>query len=450
MAAMNPEHESALADLLREALSSVAITQSRSGRVSPRDYKGMVQRYRSVYDPNLRLHTFTLDIQIGNAQVNEAILNLLRTELAQFLREDRTYSATYAILGGLGSGSSTEDILKNLLKAAIVKGPEAAAGAFYSEIASGYLPYREYFLLSGVKVEKEVHVGDGISLLPLPNNTQDLPGFLSDLFSFRVDSSEFLSKTLLSVDMSVAPLLHRPEQDYTLQSGPERHFSTAVRSADFRDFEPGKFFLALTLIGDHPVFSAIRWTSLSDDQIFNLRGGGSGHSQDTRSGSSTVFTDDQVHQAIDLYRKITGLPRSVERQLQTPIDRWIKSKTHQGHVDRMIDLGIAFESFYLRGIRDELSFRFRLRASLHLGDGMEERKLLKKRFRQIYDIRSEAVHEGTVPERVTVEGQDVRIGEFLEKSQELFKRSLLKVIETGRLPDWASIELGGEDEIDGD
>ena len=442
---MNREHEGTLAALLHGALKSVTITQSRAGGLHPRDYRRMVQRYRAVYDPTLRLHTFTFDIEIEDAKVKQPILNLLRTELAKFLREDRVYAATYAIHGGLGSGSSTEDILKSLLKAAIVNGPQAAAKAFYDESASGYLPYREYFLLSGIKVEKEVQVCDGISLVPLPNSTQHLPGFLSDLF--RVDSSDFLSKTLLTVDMSVSPLLHRPEQDYTIQSGPDRHFNIAVRSADHPDFDLGKFFLALTLVGENPVFTAIRWTYLSDDSIFDLRiSPGSGYSHDTRRASTTVFSEAQVREAVNLFGKITALPQGVYKRLQIPIDRWVKSKTHQGYVDRMIDLGIALESFYLCGIRDELSFRLRLRAALYLGDGIQQRTQLKKEVRQIYDIRSEAVHEGTVPEQVRVEGQTVRMSEFLERSQELFKRSLLKVIENGRLPDWDSIELGGEEE----
>ena len=442
-------NERPLSDLLREALSSVAITQGGSGRLDPHDYRRMVQRYRDVYDVNLRLHTFTYDVEIGDATVNERILSLLRAELAQFLREDKTHAATYAIFGGLGSGSSTEDVLKNLLKAAIVNGPNAAARAFYGELASGYLMYQQYFLLSGLRVENEIRVGDGVSLIPLPSSTQNLPGILSDLFG--VDSRDFLSKTLLRVDMSVSPLLHKPEQDYTIQTGPERHFSTSVRSNDLADLNPGEFFLALTLAGDHPVFSKISWTHLGDGQIFDLRiGFGSGYAQVARNASSAVFSEAQVRQAIELYRKITGLPSDVQGYLQIPIDRWIKSKTHQGYVDRMIDLGIAFESFYLRGIRNELSFRFGLRASLYLEDGVEQRALLKREIGQIYDIRSQAVHEGTVPQQVRIEGHDVRMMDFYERSQELFKRSLLKVIEKGRVPNWGSIELGGGDEPDDD
>ena len=440
---MNPEDEQALAALLRGALKSVSITRGTSEKLSISAYRQRVLRYRNVYDPNLRMLIGTYHINIEDSGVREAILRLLRVELEQFIHEDRTYAATFAIFGGMGSGSTVKEILENLAKAAIVHGPEAAAKAFYDEIDSGYLPYREYFLLTGVKVDKEVQVCDGISLVPLPNSTQHLPGFLADLF--RVDPSDFLSKTLLRVDMSVSPLLHKPDQDYTIQSGPDRHFNLHVHSADFPDFHPGKFFLALTLVGEYPALSAIRWTYLSDEHIFDLRiGTGSGYSHDTRNASSTVFSEVQVHQAVDLYEKITGLPQQVEQQLQIPIDRWIKSKTHQGYVDKMIDLGIAFESFFLRGINQEVTFRFSLRGSLYLEEGIEGRKRLKRELEEIYRCRSRAVHDGILPNDVNVNGQSIPIRQFIERSQELFRQSLMKVVDVGALPDWGSIELGGQ------
>ena len=363
--------------------------------------------------------------------------------MKQFLREDRTYAATYAIFGGLGSGSSVEDILQSLLRAAIVETPQRAAKDFFGEISNGYLPYQEYFLLTGVKVENEVQVFDGVSLIALSNKGDELPSYLPVLFG--KDPVDFLSKTLLRVDMSVSPVLHRPEEGYTFQSGPDRHFKIVLHSVQEPNFHPGKFFQALTLVGGNPVLSAMRWTHMSDEHIFNLRiGPGSGYSTSSTGASSTTLSEGQIRDAADLYRMITGLPQKVERALQVPIDRWMSSKTHQGYVDKMIDLGIAMESFYLRGIRDELSFRFRLRASLHLGKGIEERKRLKKEFEQVYRFRSGAVHEGTLPERVNVDGQSIPIGQYIERSQELFRRSLMKVIDTGVLPDWESIELGDD------
>ena len=439
---MNRANEPTLSALLQEALKTVIITRrSSQDRLAPNNYRRRVLTYRNFHNPSLWLDTFMYEPQIQDRVVREAVLDLLRSELKQFLREDRTYTATYAIFGGLGSGSSIEDILQSLLKAAIVETPQRAAKAFFSEVSGGYLPYQEYFLLTGVKVENEVQVFSGVSLVALSNKGDELPGHLPVLIGR--DSIDFLSKTLLRVDMSVSPVLQRPEEGYTLQSGPDRHFQTAVRSVEEPNFHPGKFFQALTLIGGNPVLSAMRWTHMSDEHIFDLRiGPGSGYSASSTEASSTALSETQIREAASLYRKITGLPQDVEKALQVPIDRWMKSKTHQGSVDKMIDLGIAMESFYLRGIRGELSFRFRLRGSLHLGGDMEERKQLKKEFGQIYKYRSGAVHEGTLPERVNVDEQSIPIGRYIERSQELFRRSLMKVIQSGVLPDWEDIELG--------
>ena len=440
---MNPENERSLAALLREALKSVTITHSRSGPIDPRHYRQMVRRYRSTYEPALQLQVYPYDVLIQDSAIAEAILNLLRNELKEFISGDKTLSASFAIVGGAGD-SPIRDIMRNLAKAAIVEGPESAAKALYASIARGHMVFQHYYLLNGIKVEKEIHVLDGISLIHLPSSTAGLPAYLPPMLN--VSSMDFLSKTLLKVDLSVSPILQNPADPYTPGSTPDERFHRRVHSTDVEDFCPETFFHALTLIGEHPVLDAIRWRHLSDDQILNLGMGiGSGYSYSLTptAASSTYFSEAQVGQAVDLYHKIVGLPPEVLKQLKIPIDRWMKSKTQQGYVDKMIDLGIAFESFFLSGISQEVTFRFSLRGSLYLEEGIEERTGLKKKLEAIYRYRSRAVHEGTLPDNVTVNGENVCIGQFIERGQELFKKSLLKAIENGSLPDWSVIELGG-------
>ena len=104
----------------RGHLAEASLTVSTS-----RTYRQSVLRSRQVYDPLLRLQTLGYRPRIMDSGVREAILNLLRDELKEFISEDRTYSASYPILGGMGGGSLVEDILENLVRAAIVEGPEA-------------------------------------------------------------------------------------------------------------------------------------------------------------------------------------------------------------------------------------------------------------------------------------------------------------------------------------
>lgn len=446
---MNFEEPRSLAELLREALNSVSISH-RSGPIHPSAYRQMVRRYRSIYDPNLRFHVLIYDIEIQNASIAEAIAKLLRNELKEVISDDKIYPASFAILGGV-AGAPMERVLRSLMHEAIVSGPEDAARSFYTSIARGYLIFQDYYLLSGIKVAKEVQVFEGISLIPLANSGADLPHYLPS--TFNLSSIEFLSKTLLRVDVSVSPILREPPKADAPLLGLDDGFHIAVDSTEVEDFYPERFFQALTLVGEQPVQAAMTWRHLSDDEIFDLSmGTGSGYSYSSRtSAASTDFSEAQIGQAVDLYHKIVGLPQDVLNHLQIPIDRWMKSMMPDGYEDNMIDLGIAMESFFLSGLRerDQLSFRFRLRGSLYLGQTLEQRGMLIREFREIYGCRSSAVHEGKLPDDVSVNGENIPIREFIKRSQNLFKRTLLKVIDSGEWPDWTIIELGGEQKEDG-
>ena len=106
-----------------------------------------MRRYRSTYEPTLRFQVYLYDIQIQDTAIAEAILNLLRKELQQFIRDDKTFSASFAIFGGAGGGSPIKDVLKNLIKEAIVGTPENVARAFYDSVARGYMYFRTIIFL---------------------------------------------------------------------------------------------------------------------------------------------------------------------------------------------------------------------------------------------------------------------------------------------------------------
>ena len=445
---MNSEKPSVLALLLREALKSVTISHSTLGPIQPSAYRQLVSRYRSIHDPNLRLHVYLYDIEIQNPPTAEAILRLLRNELKEVIRDDKVYSASFAILGGV-AGSPIEIVMKKLMKEAIVTGAEHAARSFYASIARRYLVFQDYYLLAGMRIAKEVQVLDGISLIPLSDSAADLPNYFPLVFD-KIPL-EFLTKTILRVDYHVSPILRYPLEDHARVRRLDEGFRTTVHSTEVEDFYPDKFFQALTFVGDQSVQAAMTWRHISDEEIFDLSmGNGSGYSRSfARSLVPTEFSEEQVRQALDLYYMIVGLPTDVMDQLTTPIDRWMKSKSQQEYVDKIIDLGIAFESFFLGDINQEVTFRFSLRGSLYLRDGLKERRRLKRELTEFYKYRSRAVHTGTLPDRVKVNGRTMRIGQFIERSQELFEQCLLKAIESRQLPDWNTIELGGDQETDG-
>ena len=140
--------------------------------------------------------------------------------------------------------------------------------------------------------------------------------------------------------------------------------------------------------------------------------------------------------------------------MRIPIDRWVRSKTDKDPVDKIIDLGIAFEAFYLSDIESptELSFRLRLHAASYLGKDKENRKALMKEFQDIYSWRSLAVHTGELPTKKSGKKRksftEEEVKQFIESAQDLCHQSIMKVLEDGRFPEWNDLILGGEVESD--
>ena len=309
---MNPENEQKLAALLHAALRGGKVTHSRFGTIEPSNYKQMVSRYRSTYEPNQRIYASLFDIQIRDASTAKAILDLLKDELNEFLLNDenffRALSASTTIVLDVDEESSVEIIRRNLVRAAIVDGPDNAARVFYASIARGHFLFHDYCLLAGIKVEKELPVLDGISLIPLPTTTADLPAYLPDVHD--VAPQQFVSKTVLKINRSVPLTLHEPADRFAFAFGPGQ-----------------RFFQALTLVGEQPVKDALMWRHHSEDALFDFRRvTGFTFMSPSSLGirDSAVFSEDQIRKATDVYQKIVDLPQDVLNYLQIPIDRWTR------------------------------------------------------------------------------------------------------------------------------
>ena len=170
-------------------------------------------------------------------------------------------------------------------------------------------------------------------------------------------------------------------------------------------------------------------------------------------GTPTEVGKADIEQAKYLYERLVDLGANDREKLQIPIDRWVASKTNRSHVDKIIDLGIAFEALYLSDITEptELSFRLRLHAAWHLGKDEENRKVLMKEFGEIYAWRSLVVHTGKLPEKRVSRTKrrpftHEEVKQFIERAQDLCRESILKILEDREFPDWNSLILGGEPE----
>ena len=250
---------------------------------------------------------------------------------------------------------------------------------------------------------------------------------------------DLLNDTILVVDASVSPVFINPVITVGDGNGiPDinRVFKCEDASGKPLDFDTKQFCDALSLITQRPVQPAMWWSHLDDDHICKVRTSYGGFSYAPTmlthrfhdSGPGDVA--DIVQEALSLYQARRDLAARAAARLAVPIDRWIRSHTDTSIVDKFIDLGIALESLYLNdGSTAELRFRLALHAAWHLGASGLERSRLMREFRAIYDLRSRAVHTGSVDDTQTTR-------ETLARAQEFCRRAIIKFITDGEFPDW--------------
>lgn len=444
--------------LLQEAKQEVVIRRGSHEHINVATYRANLQASRETYNLDLQTYMALFDPEIENRQIRERVLDFIETELASYVQDGKIHSATIAFLGGHSDGSPVHYILRNLIRRTIVDGEETAALAFAECTTNTSCVFYDYHLLYGLRVSKEVEVFDGIRLIPLSNAPEHLPAYLPKSFGRGMNVlkvENLLSKTLLRIDCEVSPVFHKPAQGYTLQSGPDAHFEIALKSKDVPKFDLSTFFQALSLECRCSVRAVARWTALDFYEIFDLGlGTGMGGAwssswslQDAQEARSRTVSDSELDEARQLYGALIDLPRKTKDALRVPIDRWTKSNGQRDPVDKMIDLGIAFESLYLSDsdYRAELRFRFALRASWHLGENQPARESLLDEFLKIYDWRSRAVHTGKLESRRGPKSLDPnKRGEFIDRAQELCSQSIRSIIVQRDLPNWKSLVLGAD------
>lgn len=476
---MNQDRKQELDSLLQDAMANLEIQyrpdlspmanleiqyrSDSSPHVVDSYRRHLLQRWEFSADPRILLH-FKPHIASETAKSN--LLNFIREELSEFIHEDRIQSVSVFITGvGSGGGYPLDVLLEQLLKIAIARGLEEAISTFDRTAKGKQVPFRFIALLEGIRLETELEVFEGIRLVPLSGSTSQLPPYLQDPLFTHLPTRFFLLKTLLVVDAAVSPVFLKPflEPFLSKNQGPPPlsdllpqlgiNFKSSPilkNSSSFEEVEEFRktFCHALSIACDSAVRITYQCRLFAEDELCNLNTFGIGSVSFPYlidlSGSATEAGEPEISKAKDLYNILVKLDSGTRNKLQIPIDRWIKSKTTQSLEDKMIDLGIAFESIYLSDIneRSELSFRVRLRAAWHLAKNKEERQEFLDEFKEIYAQRSRAVHDGKLSPTVKMKGKSVSTQEFIENAQALCRQSIIKIMEKGRFPNWNDLILG--------
>ncbi len=454
---MTENRKQELARLLHEAVANLEIQLRPANRsqlvtIDLHEYRRDLQESWTSHSLNSASMVMRYEINITNDAIKSKLLDLIREEFDQFIHEDRIRSVCLFIGGGPTGGYSLDCLLEQLLKIAIVHGIERAISDFDRCTENRHAPFQHIALLEGIRVEAEIQVFEGVRLVPLPTSGSELSNYLPDTVFFNMPAYSLLGKTLLIIDAFMSPIFHKPlhnqfhEDDFPFQIGVTGWKSPKFEIGDFHK----KFCQALSFVCNSAVQISLEWRFLAKDLLFNWSTlGTSGftcyNNNIDRFGRLATIGEGQIDEAKSRYEILDNFASDVATKLQIPIDRWIKSKTNQNTVDKVIDLGIAFEALYLSetNYNREIRFRFSLHAAWHLEKCKGKRKALMKKFKTIYDKRSEAVHTGKLPKAVKIgKGQFVSISEFITEAQDLCRKSIMKILEDGKFPDWNDLILG--------
>jgi Apea-like HEPN len=143
----------------------------------------------------------------------------------------------------------------------------------------------------------------------------------------------------------------------------------------------------------------------------------------------------------------SALDENCRLRLRMPLDRLNRSYlAGMRSVDKAIELGIALESLYApTKLNEGIAFAVRTRAARFLGGSFEERQETVKTLRDVYDLRSRAVHSGRFDADNSKKWRDTeKISNVLEEGQKLVGRSLIKVVLEGE-PDWEKFDIANTD-----
>ena len=442
------------------------------------EYRDYLQERWAIYSTEHFGFSSAVKPHIVNQSIKSALQDFIREELAPFIEGDSTYSASYAIKGSDADGFRLEELrggglmldicLYHLLKIAIVCGVDEAVSFFetYSRTEGSQGYFQSVAALEGIRLEADIQIRRGVRLITVPDTSSGpVPAWLlqhtPDFLFFLNRESDFSArgKTLLVIDRPAFSIFHKRSQDmfddpppidelpYQFNLAGEKFTnSTAVRS-----FE-NLFCQALSLACNSAVqISGTGWL-LPEEKFFHPHNGGVSLSRSPGPFEERANVGkNKIDEAKCLYRRLINLAASDKEKLQIPFDRWIQSRTRRNPLDKIIDLGIAFEALYLSNISEpiELAFRLRLHAAWHQGESEEDRKELMKDLREIYRWRSAVVHNGELPKKRT--GRNTtrpyttdEVDKFIKDTQELCRQSIIKIIKDGQFPDWDSLILSGK------
>ena len=148
--------------------------------------------------------------------------------------------------------------------------------------------------------------------------------------------------------------------------------------------------------------------------------------------------EEDCQRARKLHVLYSAFDEATRRHLRIPLERLNSAMHRPLDADAAIDIRIAIESALLdEGDRGEFRFRASLRAARLLGTGNTDRIELMRVFQDLYDLGSEAVHTGGLPQRYRGQQSTELLNEGFSRVGQVVE----SIMREGGV-DWQEVTLG--------
>jgi hypothetical protein len=364
-------------------------------------------------------------------------------ELVEALRADAWFSALEGCSVSTYPGSSHRHIdlndLAEFLVAQVLLYKDAARVLidFINFVQTGEREVISVVTLPHVEIDEPVVIEDVLQLtciecLP-PSTSRDAAlGRPGPMFSYssRVGPMGLPATAALAIGGTIGPVICRTSD---VSGSARAHSEKFLNGASYVLWEA---LNCVSLAARNYVRGYLSWSSFVSTHfgIDGVSGLGFGDSSHMLPVPIKIDTT-KFRRLASAYFSIDWKIR--EKHLAIPMDRLNRARGARDLTDAFIELGIALEALLLsdqQGDR-ELSYRLVLRGALLESGDLAQRQLTIKLLKNVYRLRSMAVHNGRVP-------ADEKNREILESGREICSKLLENIIDRGGKVDFAALELG--------
>lgn len=346
--------------------------------------------------------------------------------------------AVHDFMPGMVQDVTVELFATDLVRTAAVLGSGHILSIVEGWMSGEPAEYSDVHVLRGVSVPEPVALGEDVRFEKLSTESKDLAEYADSSLVPRFD---VLGQPAMRTKMRVRSIFYRPEGNERVEWG-----RRGARQPDIVEPEVaagGRFtelLNALSLACSSCVQVAYEWSEYSDELLL-MRGGGvrSGGRiynvprfgfHQIADGALVEITPARLAEVNSILGRMSG-----RRDLDIAIARWKNSLVALDEANRIIDLRTVLESLYCEGARNELKLRTTLRGALHLAPTRADRRDYYAKLRALYDLGSQVVHGGRLP-------NSDEVNDLVAWSHSELRRAILKRLEEGPTMDWDALMLG--------